>query len=162
LDVSQPGIVLATDVTNKIAVKIDLTANTTTTIATGFENPVGIVLAAPSSSVAGTTYVADEFAATLDAISTTDIMSILAGTSGMSGYADGTGSAAQFYLPTYISLNGAGNILIADMGANTIRQATEDKVASLCSPVIDSGSFNVRISPAHSSYGWEVSAARKR
>lgn len=124
LDVSQPGIVLATDVTNKIAVKINLTANTTTTIATGFENPVGIVLAAPSSSAAGTTYVADEFAATLDAISTTGILSTLAGTSGVSGYADGTGSAAQFYLPTYMSLSGAGNILIADMGANTIRQAT--------------------------------------
>jgi sugar lactone lactonase YvrE/ribosomal protein S11 len=124
LDVSQPGIVLATDVTNKIAVKINLTAYTNTPIATGFENPVGIVLAAPSSSLPSTTYVADEFAATLEAISTTGILSTLAGTPGVSGYADGTGSAAQFYLPTYMSLNGAGNILIADMGANTIRQAT--------------------------------------
>jgi hypothetical protein len=100
LDVSQPGIVLATDLTNKTAVKIDLTANTVATIATGFENPVGIALAAPSSSAAGTTYVADEFAATLEAISTTGMVSTLAGKSGVAGYADGTGSAAQFYLPT--------------------------------------------------------------
>ena len=124
LDVSQPGIVFATEVRAKIAVEINLTADTTTTIATGFENPVGIVMAAPSSSAAGTTYVADEFAATLEAISATGMVSTLAGQSGVAGYADGTGAAAQFYLPTYMSLNGAGNILIADMGANTIRQAT--------------------------------------
>jgi sugar lactone lactonase YvrE/ribosomal protein S11 len=149
LDVSQPGIVLATDVTNKIAVKINLIAHTATTIATGFKNPVGIVLAAPSSSLAGTTYVADEFAATLDAISTTGILSTLAGTPGVSGYADGTGSAAQFYIPTYMSLNGAGNILIADMGANTIRQATPaGVVATIAGTPIQAGSADGATSTA--------------
>ena len=153
LDVSQPGIVLATDLTNKTAVKIDLTANTVATIATGFENPVGIALAAPSSSAAGTTYVADEFAATLEAISTTGMVSTLAGKSGVAGYADGTGSAAQFYLPTYMSLNGAGNILIADMGANTIRQATPaGVVTTIAGPHTKAGSADCAASTARFNY----------
>jgi len=53
------GIVLATDLPTRRQSKIDLTANTVATIATGFENPVGIALAAPSSSARRHTYVAE-------------------------------------------------------------------------------------------------------
>lgn len=124
LDVSQHGIVLASDVTHKTAIKIDLAAGTSTSLGTGFENPTGIVLASPSSGTAGIIYVADEFASTLDAISTNGTVSTLAGSSGSPGYVDGTGSAARLYTPTFMSLNSAGNILIADQGGSTIRQAT--------------------------------------
>ncbi|MDD5762115.1 MAG: hypothetical protein PHP88_06335, partial [bacterium] len=45
----------------------------------------------------------------------------LAGTAGYSGYADGTGAAARFYIPYGITMDG-NYLYVADSGNNTIRK----------------------------------------
>ncbi|MGE3723951.1 MAG: hypothetical protein AB7I41_00260 [Candidatus Sericytochromatia bacterium] len=48
-------------------------------------------------------------------------MQVLAG-SGQKGYQDGQGTAASFYVPTALSLDGAGNLYVADTGNHAIRK----------------------------------------
>ncbi|MBT9548541.1 MAG: hypothetical protein IV090_24320 [Candidatus Sericytochromatia bacterium] len=50
-------------------------------------------------------------------------LTVLAG-SGQKGYQDGQGRAASFYLPTALSLDGAGNLYVADTGNHAIRKIT--------------------------------------
>jgi len=50
-------------------------------------------------------------------------LTVLAG-SGQKGYEDGQGTAARFYLPTALSLDGAGNLYVADTGNHAIRKIT--------------------------------------
>jgi sugar lactone lactonase YvrE len=124
IDVSDPGFALLTDANSKSVVKLDWTTNTVSTLAGGFQNPVGIAVAPAGSAAAGTVYVADEFAATLSTISPSGVVSPLAGSTGVYGYADGVGASAQFYTPTLMSMSGAGLLWLADSGANTIRTVT--------------------------------------
>lgn len=56
--------------------------------------------------------------------------SVFAGTPGRSGYADGSGSTAQFYRPSGITLDSSGNIYVADMYGNCIRKITPGAVVS--------------------------------
>lgn len=63
---------------------------------------------------------------TVDA--TTGLTATLAGNG--SGYADGTGTAALFTSPAGISVNGAGNILVAESGGNRIRVITPGGVVT--------------------------------
>jgi sugar lactone lactonase YvrE len=53
----------------------------------------------------------------------TDQVSTLAGTSGTSGAADGTGAAARFNMPYGIATDDGANLYIADNKNNTIRKA---------------------------------------
>lgn len=50
-------------------------------------------------------------------------LTVLAG-SGQKGYQDGQGTAASFYVPTALSLDGAGNLYVADTGNHAIRKIT--------------------------------------
>jgi sugar lactone lactonase YvrE len=53
------------------------------------------------------------------------VVTTLAGQAGTAGMSDGIGSAAQFYNPVGLAVNGTnGTIYIADAGNNTIRSAT--------------------------------------
>lgn len=54
----------------------------------------------------------------------------LAGLAGNPGTADGTGSAARFYGSSGVAADGAGNIYVADSGANTIRQIASGGVVT--------------------------------
>ena len=49
-------------------------------------------------------------------------LSVLAGTLGGPGAQDGTGATAQFYFPSGLVSDGAGNLFVADSGNNTIRK----------------------------------------
>jgi sugar lactone lactonase YvrE len=143
LDVSNPGFALVTDGSAKSALKIDWTSGAVTTLASGFQNPVGIIAAPPSSAAAGTVYVADEFAATMDSISPGSVLSTLAGSADLYGYTDGVGAAARFYSPTLMSTNSAGLMLVADSGANTIRQVTSTgAVATIAGQATQAGNVN--------------------
>ena len=53
---------------------------------------------------------------------TTNVLYVLAGTSNVSGFTDGTGGAAQFSNPQGIALDATGNIYVADQYNNAIRK----------------------------------------
>ncbi len=52
------------------------------------------------------------------------VVTTLAGSAGLSGSADGTNSAARFYAPSGVAVDGAGNLFVTDQVNNTIRQLT--------------------------------------
>jgi hypothetical protein len=54
-------------------------------------------------------------------ISPDGVVSLLAGTPGTAGTADGTGPAALFEIPTGVALDGQGTLYVADGRACTIR-----------------------------------------
>ena len=75
----------------------------------------------------GTVYVADSGNHTIRKMmfsGTTCTVSTLAGTPGVSGTSDGTGSAAQFNNPSGVAVDSSGNVVVADTGNNTIRKIT--------------------------------------
>lgn len=64
-------------------------------------------------------------------------------------YSDGTGYAARFYSPVYRALSGTGNLLVADSGANTIRQVTPaGVVTTIAGAPPQAGNVNGASSPA--------------
>lgn len=84
-----------------------------------FFGPNGIVI-----NSSGTIYVADQTNNTIRTISPGGMVSTLAGSPGIGGSADGTGSAAQFSAPTGLALDSGGNIYVADNVNNKIRTVT--------------------------------------
>ena len=54
----------------------------------------------------------------------------LAGTSGLGGSTDGTGSTARFQNPRGIAVDAVGNVFVADTGSNTIRKISSSGLVS--------------------------------
>ena len=82
-----------------------------------FNGPEGVAV-----DGAGNVYVADTNNQLIRKISPAGVVTTLAGSPGQNGTADGTGSAARFYLPYAVAVDGGGNIYVADYGNNTIRK----------------------------------------
>lgn len=59
-------------------------------------------------------------------VGTNWVVSPVAGLSGQSGSADGTNTAARFYFPEGIVVDGSGNLFVADTENYTIRKITPD------------------------------------
>ena len=71
----------------------------------------------------GTCSVADAGNGTIRKVAiATATVTTLAGASGQTGSADGTGTAARFSQPAGLAYDGAGNLYVADPGSNTIRR----------------------------------------
>ncbi len=87
-----------------------------------FNYPAGLGVDA-----AGNLYVADEDNYTIRKVApagTNWVVTTLAGLVGSSGSADGTGKAATFNYPTDVTVDGAGNLYLADSVNNSIRKLT--------------------------------------
>jgi acid phosphatase type 7 len=75
---------------------------------------------------AGNVYVADSYNDTIRKIAPGGVVTTLAGSAGVSGSADGTGSAARFNVPWGITVDGLGGLYVADYNNHTIRKVTAD------------------------------------
>ncbi|MDD5058852.1 MAG: NHL repeat-containing protein [Sideroxydans sp.] len=82
-----------------------------------FRYPSGVV-----TDKTGNVYVADTANNTIRKITTAGVVTTLAGTAGVRGYADGTGAEAKFYQPSSITIDSTGNIYVTDN--NTLRKIT--------------------------------------
>ena len=85
-----------------------------------FDSPLGVAVDA-----AGNVYVADTANHTIRKITPVGVVSTLAAVAGVSGAADGTGVAAEFYRPAGLSVDAAGaNVYVADTFNLTVRKVT--------------------------------------
>lgn len=72
----------------------------------------------------GTIYIGDFSNSTVRAVTPAGVVSTLAGTVGVFGFADGTGSAARFNGLGGLALDGAGNLIVADWDNFLLRRIT--------------------------------------
>ncbi len=86
-----------------------------------FNAPEGIAVAAN-----GVVYVADYLNRTIRQITPAGVVTTVAGVAGTAGYLDGPAATAQFSQPNGVLALADGSVLIADRGANAIRQLTPD------------------------------------
>ncbi len=70
----------------------------------------------------GNLYVSDRLNCTIRRVTPTGEVTTLAGAAGVGGSADWTGSAARFGRPSGVTVDGAGNVYVADQGNSTIRK----------------------------------------
>ena len=93
--------------------------NDATGTAATFSSPIGI-----AQDASGNLYVADATNNTVRKITSTGVVTTLAGSAGVAGTTDGSGSAARFNHPTGLTVDGSGNIYVSDSTNNTIRKIT--------------------------------------
>jgi hypothetical protein len=90
-----------------------------------FNNPSGV-----AADNTGNVYVADYSNHTIRKITPTGVVTTLAGSAGVSGSTDATGSAAQFYYPGGVAVDASGYVYVADRLNNTIRRITPTGVVT--------------------------------
>ena len=73
---------------------------------------------------AGNIFVSEPGSNTIRMVTAAGFVSTLAGLAGMSGSADGMGSAARFNGPCGLAVDGLGNVLVVDNGNSTLRKIT--------------------------------------
>ena len=83
-----------------------------------FDSPFGVAV-----DSSGTVYVGDAKNHRIRKITPTGVVTTLAG-SGTAGFADGTGSSAQFYFPAGVAVDSSGMVYVADSNNDRIRKIT--------------------------------------
>ncbi len=84
-----------------------------------FNTPYGIAVGND-----GTVYVADSNNHTIRKITTAGMVTTIAGQAGVRGFANNTGSAAQFNFPRGITVDNDNNLFVTDTSNDTIRKIT--------------------------------------
>ena len=79
---------------------------------------------------AGNVFVADRNNHTIRKVTSSGVVTTLAGTAGSAGSTDATGSAARFYYPWGVAVDTAGNVFVADRSNHTIRKVTSAGVVT--------------------------------
>ncbi len=90
-----------------------------------FSGPCGVAV-----DSAGIVYVADNGNCTIRKVTPGGVVTTLAGLTGIGGSADGTGSAARFYIPYGAAVDSAGNVYVADTYNLTVRKVTPGGVVT--------------------------------
>ncbi len=96
-----------------------------TGITASFTSPQGIAV-----DSTGNVYVADTGNYTIRKITPAGVVTTLAGLARNPGSADGTGNAARFFQPAGVTVDGTGNVYVADTGNFTIRKITPSGVVT--------------------------------
>jgi len=89
----------------------------------------------------GNVYVADYYNHLIRKITSVGVVTTLAG-SGSQGSADGTGTAASFYNPSGVAVDGSGNVYVADRSNHLIRKITSAGVVTTLAGSGSQGSAN--------------------
>ncbi len=90
-----------------------------------FNQPAGVAV-----DNSGNVYVADQYNHTIRKITAAGVVTTLAGTPGVTGFADGTGTTAQFTYPSGVAVDSAGNVVVADTTNCLVRRVTPGGVVT--------------------------------
>jgi sugar lactone lactonase YvrE len=101
-----------------------------------FHNAAGVAV-----DRSGNVYVADAGNHTIRKITSSGVVTTLAGTAGLSGSANGTGSAARFSGPLGVAVDRDGNVYVADTGNSTIRKITAGGVVTTLAGVLGGNGY---------------------
>ncbi len=103
-----------------------------------FKSPFGLAL-----DTAGNVYVADELNHLIRKVSSAGVVTTLAGTSGVAGSTNATGTAAKFFGPNGVAVDIFGNVYVADTYNHLIRKITAaGAVTTLAGSVGTAGSVD--------------------
>ena len=137
--VAADGTVYGATVNGMGVFKIDTNGNVTRYAGTGgwggadgdslteatFVYPGGIAL-----DSLGNVYVADTYGQTIRKVSTSGVVTTLAGIFNGAGLADGTGAGALFYYPGSVVCDSSDNLYVTDYGTNQLRKITPEAVVT--------------------------------